>query len=227
MEDNFQFPGMKKTIALFIHHPTCSTDSVNGVIAALVPLARIKLFTRHKVDAGFFDDVDLVVFPGGDGEATVFRSLLKPNMPDVRAYMQRGGKYLGICMGAYWADAYYFNLLKSTRCVQYIKRPRADIRASYGTTAPVQWRGQTERMYFYDGPTFLSGQFETVATYANGDPMAIVQGSVGLVGCHLESQSHWYTKKYMQPQWHANQHHVFLAQFVADYLLQSRQIPLF
>ena len=64
-------------------------------------------------------------------------------------------------------------------------------------------------------------------TYANGDPMAIVQGSVGLVGCHLESQSHWYTKKYMQPQWHANQHHVFLAQFVADYLLQSRQIPLF
>ena len=101
--------GMKKTIALFIHHPTCSTDSVNGVIAALSPLAHVKLFTRHKVQQGFFDDVDLVVFPGGDGEATLFRSLLKPNMPDVRAYMQRGGKYLGICMGAYWADAYYFN----------------------------------------------------------------------------------------------------------------------
>jgi len=218
---------MKKTIALFIHHPTCSTDSVNGVIAALSPLARIKLFTRHKVQQGFFDDVDLLVFPGGDGEATVFRNLLKLNMPDVRAYMQRGGRYLGICMGAYWADAYYFNLLKSTRCVQYIKRPRADIRSSYGTTTPVQWRGQSHRMYFYDGPTFLNGQFETLATYANGDPMAIVQGTVGLVGCHLESQAHWYTKKYMQPLWHANEHHVLLAQFVADYLLQSRQIPLF
>jgi glutamine amidotransferase-like uncharacterized protein len=141
--------------------------------------------------------------------------------------MQRGGKYLGICMGAYWADAYYFNLLKSTRCVQYIKRPGADIRASYGTTAPVQWRGQAQRMYFYDGPTFVNGQFETLATYANGDSMAMVQGAVGLVGCHLESQAHWYTKKYMQPHWHANQHHVLLAQLVADYLLHSRQIPLF
>ena len=87
---------MKKTIAIFVNHPTCSIDSVNGVIAALSPLAQIKLLTRHKVQQGFFDDVDLVVFPGGDGEATVFRSLLKFNLPDVRAYMQRGGKYLGI-----------------------------------------------------------------------------------------------------------------------------------
>ena len=73
---------MKKTIAIFVHHPTCSIDSVNGVIAALSPLGQIKLFTRHKVQQSFFDDVDLVVFPGGDGEATVFRSLLKSNIPD-------------------------------------------------------------------------------------------------------------------------------------------------
>jgi glutamine amidotransferase-like uncharacterized protein len=218
---------MTKTIALFLHHPTCSTDSVNGVIAALSPMANIKLFTRHKVSEGFFDDVDLVVFPGGDGEATTFRSILKPNLPDVQSFMQRGGKYLGICMGAYWADAYYFNLLKGTRCVQYIKRPGADIRSSYGTTAPVTWRGQEHRMYFYDGPTFLGGQFDAVATYANGDPMAIIQGSVGLVGCHLESQANWYTKKYMQPQWHERKHHHLLSQFVADYLLNSRQMHLF
>ena len=218
---------MKKTIAVFLHHPTCSTDSVNGVMAALSPMARIKLFTKHKVAAGFFDDVDLVVFPGGDGEATAFRTVLKPNLSEVQAFMQRGGKYLGICMGAYWADAYYFNLLKSTRCVQYIKRPKADIRSSYGTTAAVNWRGQNQRMYFYDGPTFKGGQFDTVATYANGDPMAIVQGAVGLVGCHLESQAHWYSKKFMQPHWHHHAHHPMLCQFVADYLLQSRQMHLF
>ena len=59
------------------------------------------------------------------------------------------------------------------------------------------------------GPTFVNGQFETVATYANGGPMATVQGSIGLDGCHLESQVNWHTKKYMQPQWHANTHHIF------------------
>ena len=196
-------------------------------MAAFSPMARLKIFTKQKVAEGFFNDVDVVVFPGGDGEATAFRSVLKPNLPDVRSYMQRGGKYLGICMGAYWADAYYFNLLQKTRCVQYIKRPRADIRSSYGTVTPVNWMGKNHHMYFYDGPTFLGGSFQTIASYANGDPMAIVQGSVGLIGCHLESQQHWYTKKVMQPHWHENTHHPLLWQFVANHLLQTQQMQLF
>lgn len=218
---------MKPTIAVFLHHPICSADSVNGVIAAMSSLARIKIFTKHKVADGFFNDVDLVVFPGGDGEATAFRSALKDNLNDVRGFMQRGGKYLGICMGAYWADAYYFNLLQGTRCVQYIKRPRADIRSSYGTVAAVNWQGQDKRMYFYDGPTYVGGAFQTLASYANGDPMAVVQGSVGLIGCHLESQQHWYSKKVLQPHWHQNTHHRLLWQFVANHLLQNQQMQLF
>ena len=218
---------MKPTIAVFLHHPICSADSVNGVIAAMSSLARIKIFTKHKVTDGFFNDVDLVVFPGGDGEATAFRSALKDNLNDVRGFMQRGGKYLGICMGAYWADAYYFNLLQGTRCVQYIKRPRADIRSSYGTVAAVNWQGQDKRMYFYDGPTYVGGAFQTLASYANGDPMAVVQGSVGLIGCHLESQQHWYSKKVLQPHWHQNTHHRLLWQFVANHLLQNQQMQLF
>ena len=218
---------MKPTIAVFLHHPICSADSVNGVMAAFSPMARIKIFTKHKVADGFFNDVDLVVFPGGDGEATAFRSALKDNLNDVRGFMQRGGKYLGICMGAYWADAYYFNLLQGTRCVQYIKRPRADIRSSYGTVAAVNWQGQDKRMYFYDGPTYVGGAFHTLASYANGDPMAVVQGSVGLIGCHLESQQHWYSKKVLQPHWHQNTHHRLLWQFVANHLLQNQQMQLF
>ena len=218
---------MKPTIAVFLHHPICSADSVNGVIAAMSSLARIKIFTKHKVTDGFFNDVDLVVFPGGDGEGTAFRSALKDNLNDVRGFMQRGGKYLGICMGAYWADAYYFNLLQGTRCVQYIKRPRADIRSSYGTVAAVNWQGQDKRMYFYDGPTYVGGAFHTLASYANGDPMAVVQGSVGLIGCHLESQQHWYSKKVLQPHWHQNTHHRLLWQFVANHLLQNQQMQLF
>ena len=218
---------MKPTIAVFLHHPICSADSVNGVMAALSSHARIKIFTKNKVADGFFNDVDLVVFPGGDGEATAFRSALKDNLNDVRGFMQRGGKYLGICMGAYWADAYYFNLLQGTRCVQYIKRPRADIRSSYGTVAAVNWQGQDKRMYFYDGPTYVGGAFHTLASYANGDPMAVVQGSVGLIGCHLESQQHWYSKKVLQPHWHQNTHHRLLWQFVANHLLQNQQMQLF
>jgi len=76
-------------------------------------------------------------------------------------------------------------------------------------------------------PLFLQGNFDTIATYANGDPMAIVQGAIGLIGCHLESQTHWYTKKIMQPHWHQQRHHHLLVQFVADFLLERRQMNLF
>lgn len=205
----------------------CSVDSVNGVIQALSPRYNIKLLTKHRVRDGFFDDVALVVFPGGEGDATAFRYLLKANLDEIKKFLQRGGKYLGICMGAYWADAHYFDILKQTRATQYIKRLGADIKSSYGTTAPVLWRGQAHRMYFYDGPTFQGGSFDTIATYANGDPMAIVQGPIGLIGCHLESQAHWYTKKYMQAHWHEGSHHALLVQFVADHLLERRQMALF
>jgi len=217
----------KKTIAIFLHHPTCSIDSVNGIISSLSSTYLIKIWTLYKVAEDFWDDVDLIVFPGGDGDASLFKKVLKHNLEDVKKYMSRGGKFLGICMGAYWADRYYFDLLKGTRVVQYIKRPKADVRSSYGTTVPVIWRGQSKRTYFYDGPTFIGGEFEVVATYANGDPMAIVQGAIGLIGCHLESDSNWYTKKIMQPHWHNREHHKLLKAFVDDFLIGSRQLSLF
>jgi len=91
----------------------------------------------------------------------------------------------------------------------------------------VSWMGEAERMYFYDGPTFIGGEYEEVATYANGDPMAIVQGQIGLIGCHPESEQSWYWKKYMQPQWHNGTHHQLLLRFVAEHLLEESQLPLF
>ena len=218
---------MNKTIAIFLHHPTCSIESVNGIIAALSPSYNIRIFTRHKVPDGFFDQVDMVVFPGGVGDDSAFVSLLKNNIDEIKTFLDRGGKYLGICMGAYWADAYYFSLLKDTRVVQYIKRPKADIKSSYATTVPIIWRGEAERMYFYDGPTFVGGEFEKIATYANGDPMAIVQGSIGLICCHLESEDTWYLKKNMRPYWHRGDHHHLLLQFVVDCLLEENQMALF
>jgi len=90
-----------KSIAIFMHHPMCSVDSVNGVIQALSPHYAIKVFTKHRVQDGFFDDVSMVVFPGGEGEATSFSYLLKANGQAIKDFLNRGGKYLGNCMGAY------------------------------------------------------------------------------------------------------------------------------
>ena len=201
-------------IALFIHQPICAVDSANGIIKALTPHYQIKLFSRDEVDPTFFDDVDIVCFPGGYGDCDRFDRLLEWNVDLIKQFLNRGGKYLGICMGAYWADQYYFNLLNDVRVVQYIKQPNTCTRRPHPKAMPVQWLDNNERMYFYDGPTFIGSNMDVVARYSNGDPMAIIQRNVGLLGCHLESEEFWYDKSYLKPHWHNGSHHQNLLEFV-------------
>ena len=205
-----------KTIALFLHQPRCSVQSGNGIIQSLTPYYRFKIFTRHQLEDNFFDDVDCVAFPGGMGDADTYDWMLKENALRIRTFINRGGRYLGICMGAYWADRNYFNILDNVRAVQYIKRPHTDTRRPHAKACAITWNGQADRMYFYDGCALVGTGFETVARYANGDAMAIIQDRIGLIGCHPESQHFWYDKNYLKPHWHQGRHNQWLLQFVND-----------
>jgi glutamine amidotransferase-like uncharacterized protein len=207
---------VKYTIALFVHHPECSVDCCNGIIQALSSDYNFKLFTKDWVEEGFFNNVDIVAFPGGFGDSDRFARLLEKNKFVVLDFLKRGGRYLGICMGAYWADRYYFDILQDVRAVQYIKRPNTDTHRPHAKAMPVLWKNKSEKMYFYDGCAFVGENFETVATYPNGDPMAVIQGKIGLIGCHPESMSSWYDKNYLKPHWHAYSHHALLLEFVNE-----------
>jgi glutamine amidotransferase-like uncharacterized protein len=203
-----------KTIALFLHQPICAVDSANGIIKALSSHYRFKLFSRDEVEPSFFDDVDCVCFPGGYGDCDRYDTLMTWNCDAVRNFVNRGGKFLGICMGAYWADRDYLDILDGVRVVQYIKQPNTDTRRPHPKAMPVNWMGNNQRMYFYDGCAFVGDNMDVVATYSNGDAMAIVQGQVGLIGCHLESEQWWYDKKYLEPHYHNGLHHKLLLDFV-------------
>ena len=205
-----------KTIALFLHQPRCSVQSGNGIIQSLTPYYRFKIFTRHQLEDNFFDDVDCVAFPGGMGDADTYDWMLKENASRIRTFINRGGRYLGICMGAYWADRNYFNILDNVRAVQYIRQPHTDTRRPHAKACAVTWNGQADRMYFYDGCALVGTGFDTVARYANGDAMAIIQNRIGLIGCHPESQQFWYDKNYLKPHWHQGRHNQLLQDFVHD-----------
>ena len=209
---------MKPKIALFVHQPKCSIQSCNGIIDALSEHCNFKIFTKHEIEDDFFSDVDGVCFPGGIGDSDSFSSLLKHNISRVRDYVQDGGRFLGICMGAYWADRHYFNLLRDIECHQYIKRPTAETRRPHAKAMPVLWKGHHHKMFFYDGCTFVgNGQYETIATYPNGDPMAIIQNRIGLIGCHPESGKFWYDSySWMGKDWHNDSQRVLLLDFVKD-----------
>ena len=216
-----------KTIALFNHHPECSDQCCMGMMRALEPNYRVKWFdVRSNLDE-VLSESDGIVFPGGIGDSdSYFDFFTRTKANKIASFVARGGRYIGICMGAYWAGARYFDLLDRVDAVQYIKRPTAEIRRSYGTVAEVEWLGVKQNMFFYDGCTFVGpGSYYTIAKYANGEPMAIVQGNIGIIGCHPESEEFWYEEpyKYLNGYYHYGRHHNLLLEFV-DKLMERSSI---
>jgi len=71
-------------------------------------------------------------------------------------------------------------------------------------------------MFWYDGCALVGkGPKEVVATYANGDAMAIIQNRIGLIGAHPESEQFWYDSySWMKGRYHQGQHHQLLLDFV-------------
>jgi len=205
-------------IALFQNHPECSIQCCDGIVRALSSKYQIEIFTVKDNIKEVLNKVDAVCFPGGIGDADSHHDFFtRRNGNAIADFLSSGGRYIGICMGAYWAGSRYFDLLDNLDAVQYIKRPTAEIRRSYGTIADIEWLGEKEKMFFYDGCTFTgNGYYDTIAKYANDEPMAIIQGNIGLIGCHPESEEFWYEEpyKYLSGYYHDGKHHNLLLEFV-------------
>ena len=200
---------MKPTIALFLYDPKCSVQSGNGIIKALQSDYNFKIFSVNPLEDDFFDDVDMIAVPGGFGDANTFDRAFKHNKTRVQQFVQRGGKYLGICMGAYWAGSDYFDILDSVDAVQYITQPGTDTRRPHAKDLHILWRNRPERMFFYDGCALIgnTNKFDTIARYGNGDAMAIKQNHIGLIGCHPEAEQFWYDSySYMKGKYASKQH---------------------
>ncbi|MFB9185647.1 BPL-N domain-containing protein [Dactylosporangium sucinum] len=137
--------------------------------------------------------------PGG-GEVRQAWRRLRNAADDVRAFVSRGGSYLGFCLGAYLAGSGEgFGLLDRVTVEGYIYTKGASVRDTDDTVVGVRWRDRPRHMFFQDGATFSlqAGAPATVlATYETGAPAAIVAtygaGRVGLTGPHPEADRSWY-----------------------------------
>jgi len=186
---------MKKTVAVFIHNPQCETECALGMIEGLVNDFNIRTFGIAELNIEFLRTVDAVAFPGGIGDADDFFDIFTETHIDaIHTFIGVfNGKYLGICMGAYWAGPDYFDVVVDLEVTQYITQPAADIDYEGPTVANVIWDGSPETMYFYDGCAIVGDNMDgVVARYANGSAMAVIQGNIGVIGCHPEAQPSWY-----------------------------------
>lgn len=205
---------MKPILAIFIHDPQCETECALGMIDGLIRDFDIRTFGLDDLTPEFLANFDAVCFPGGMGDADDFDDIFSyEDIETIQDYVDNGGKYFGICMGAYWAGERYFDLTPNLVIDQYIERPTSDIVYDGPTVACVTWQGEKDIMYFYDGCTILGEDMQVVATYANGDAMAAIQNNVGLIGCHPEALEWWYDDGDM-PSYYDRKHATRMCNFV-------------
>lgn len=199
-------------VGIFHREPVAAADCCLALWKVLGSECSIRILTAEDITYRRIRSLQIVAFPGGIGDAGLWSQIFSKRPDEVSRYVERGGRYLGVCMGAYWAAD--FGLLGNASVRRYVTV--GEIKRSFPTTARVVWNGQPERMYFWDGPTFEGGFDRVIATYANGFPMAVIHGRVGLIGCHPESQTDWYAPRHLKRQWHGGAHHELLRQFVRE-----------
>lgn len=223
--------GKKLSVSVYTEHPMCSIDCSDAVCDLLKSTNKyeVRMFGKDSfpklMDKSVFFSSDCIVFPGGYGDSDQFDKNLYKFKGKVRKYVKNGGKYLGICMGSYFAGTHYFNLLNPLLgYTQYIKRDNCTIHKTTPSIVKIDWLGEEKSMYFHDGTAFFYKKepvedIAVYATYKNGDIAAMIQsygkGNIGLIGPHPEAQKWWfYTQSKIKDGWYNSiQHDLFLSFF--------------
>ncbi|VBB14323.1 BPL-N domain-containing protein [Burkholderia stabilis] len=155
---------------------------------------------KLKITPAALAGAALYVQPGGGQDIPgAAASIGRRSIQAVRRYVSNGGRYLGICMGAYLAGEQGFGLVAG-EIDSEVDRPGSTLHGIADTVTPVVWRGKKRWIYFQDGamlPAVQAGSGGVVlATYPNHDIAAATyrfgKGRVGLVGPHPEADESWY-----------------------------------
>jgi hypothetical protein len=207
-----------KTVGIYVQYPVADPECAESLKTVLMNDFNIVMLNHKTLTPVNLKNIDILAFGGGLGDSDRFDDLLIDKKETVQTYVKTGGKYLGICMGAYFAGHYYFDILKEVDTVRYVKRPFADIEREDETIAKIRWNRGYYNMYFFDGCAIVGNmkRLKVFAQYRNNDAMAAIQDRVGMIGCHPESLKDWYTTKAMRPYWHNNEHHKLLVDFTKE-----------
>lgn len=186
----------------------CS-EAAAAWIAEALPGARTQYVgpdESRPVDASTLTGATLYVQPGGDLSVDAASDALAPaEERAIATYVREGGRYLGICQGAYLAGHDPgMGLLGEADTGQYIDLPGALVRTDADALVPVLVGGRRVQAYVQDGPFVTPGVGTTVvARYADGPVDAATttygRGTVGVVGTHPEAPLRWYREAGLDP----------------------------
>lgn len=143
---------------------------------------------------------DVYVQPGGGQDIpAALNSFGDKRVEAIRRYVESGGRYLGLCMGAYLASGSGFGLVQQELDSE-IGRPGFPVRTIDSTAIKIRWAGKSKPIFYQDGPYMMKAKrdpgFRSIATYQNGDIAAarysFGKGVVVLSGPHPEADKSWF-----------------------------------
>ena len=183
-----------------------------------------------KLVPSSFQGVTLYAQPGGDTNTSrAFKSLGKTGQDAIVSFVKNGGRYLGICQGAYLAGNYFtgLSLLSPGNAKQYIKTKGALIKSEKPAVLPIKYGFKRFYMYFQDGayllPSGVPGE-KILARYTNGKVAALTRpvglGRITVIGPHPEAPNSWYRDDNLCPK-HPTAKDGHLANFLLKSLLSS------
>lgn len=190
-------------VSLVYHGPGACDQCPEAIATALAKEGFRTVFVfPGQLTKATFEKADLYVQPGGtDNIDETLDALSFEEILNLRSFIAKGGRYLGICAGGYLAGQFSdedhahkaFGLLPHLSIDE-------ELEESDATLLPVDWGTQRRTMYYQSGPSFgttATANTQVIARYAGSGHIAAQispygKGAVGVIGPHPEADKDWY-----------------------------------
>lgn len=192
----------REPYALIYNGPTAdqaSTEAISSVVQQLgLPVRYIANLDALPTQLG---DARVFIIGGTDDDVEPLLQRFTPALRStLKTYLRQGGRYLGICGGAYLASLGWPEEDRFVEGLALVPAQSDGYDQDFEAKIyPVTWLGETRQMYYQAGPSFaLAESPETVARLAYFEDRQLAAlmstfgaGKVAVSGPHPEAPDSW------------------------------------
>lgn len=192
----------REPYALIYNGPTAdqaSTEAISSVVQQLgLPVRYIANLDALPTQLG---DARVFIIGGTDDDVEPLLQRFTPALRStLKTYLRQGGRYLGICGGAYLASLGWPEEDRFVEGLALVPAQSDGYDQDFEAKIyPVTWLGETRQMYYQAGPSFaLAESTESVARLAYFEDRQLAAlmstfgaGKVAVSGPHPEAPDSW------------------------------------